>query len=128
MESTDKLCRCKKRPPLAPISAQPCRARDSRPIRILPGIQSPLAGAGPGDLDWVIVRENSEGEYSGHGGRAHKGLPEEVGTEASIFTRVGVTRIMRYAFRPCPVLRRIGPQHKGQTVPLCQGRRVILHL
>ncbi|MBZ9973922.1 MULTISPECIES: tartrate dehydrogenase [unclassified Mesorhizobium] len=70
-----------------------------RPTRILPGIVSPLAGVGPGDLDWVIVRENSEGEYSGHGGRAHRGLPEEVGTEVAIFTRVGVTRIMRYAFR-----------------------------
>ncbi|MDA0188122.1 MAG: tartrate dehydrogenase, partial [Proteobacteria bacterium] len=69
-----------------------------RPTRILPGIKAPLAGVGPGDLDWVIVRENSEGEYSGHGGRAHKGLPEEVATEVSIFTRVGVTRIMRYAF------------------------------
>ena len=69
-----------------------------RPTKILPGITSPLAGVGAGDLDWVIVRENSEGEYSGHGGRAHKGLPEEVGTEVSIFTRVGVTRIMRYAF------------------------------
>lgn len=70
-----------------------------RPTKILPGIQSPLADVGPGDLDWVIVRENSEGEYSGHGGRAHKGLPEEVGTEVAIFTRVGVTRIMRFAFR-----------------------------
>ncbi|WP_282602871.1 tartrate dehydrogenase [Paracoccus sp. PARArs4] len=69
-----------------------------RPTRILPGIHSPLENVGPGDLDWVIIRENSEGEYSGHGGRAHKGLPEEVGTEVSIFTRVGVTRIMRYAF------------------------------
>lgn len=70
-----------------------------RPTKILPGITSPLAGVGTGDLDWVIVRENSEGEYSGHGGRAHKGLPEEVGTEVAIFTRVGVTRIMRYAFK-----------------------------
>lgn len=70
-----------------------------RPTRILPGITSPLRHAGPGDLDWVIVRENSEGEYSGHGGRAHRGLPEEVGTEVAIFTRIGVTRIMRYAFR-----------------------------
>ncbi len=69
-----------------------------RPTRILPGITSPLRDVGPGDLDWVIVRENSEGEYSGHGGRAHKGLPEEVATEVSIFTRVGVTRIMRFAF------------------------------
>ncbi|MBO0132244.1 tartrate dehydrogenase [Agrobacterium burrii] len=70
-----------------------------RPTKILPGITSPLRNCNPGDLDWVIVRENSEGEYSGHGGRAHKGLPEEVGTEVAIFTRVGVTRIMRYAFK-----------------------------
>jgi len=69
-----------------------------RPTRIIPGVTSPLRDVGVGDLDWVIVRENSEGEYSGHGGRAHRGLPEEVGTEVSIFTRVGVTRIMRYAF------------------------------
>ena len=70
-----------------------------RPTRILPGISTPLAGKGPGDLDWVIVRENSEGEYAGHGGRAHRGLPEEVATETAIFTRAGVSRIMRYAFR-----------------------------
>ena len=70
-----------------------------RPTKLLPGIKTPLAGVEPGDLDWVIIRENSEGEYSGHGGRAHKGLPEEVATEVAIFTRVGVTRIMRYAFK-----------------------------
>ncbi|RUM24619.1 tartrate dehydrogenase [Rhizobium vallis] len=70
-----------------------------RPTRILPGIPTPLRDRGVGDLDWVIVRENSEGEYSGHGGRAHRGLPEEVATEVAIFTRVGVTRIMRFAFR-----------------------------
>ncbi|HCD63674.1 MAG TPA: tartrate dehydrogenase, partial [Alphaproteobacteria bacterium] len=69
-----------------------------RPTKIIKGIDSPLRKAGPGDLDWVIVRENSEGEYSGNGGRAHRGMPEEVGTEVAIFTRVGVTRIMRYAF------------------------------
>ncbi|MBO9425322.1 tartrate dehydrogenase [Labrenzia sp. R4_1] len=70
-----------------------------RPTKIIPGVTSPLRDVGVGDLDWVIVRENSEGEYSGNGGRAHRGLPEEVGTEVAIFTRVGVTRIMRYAFR-----------------------------
>lgn len=69
-----------------------------RPTRILPGIPSPLAGKEPGDLDWVIVRENSEGEYSGAGGRVHRGLPEEVATEVSVFTRTGVERVMRYAF------------------------------
>ena len=69
-----------------------------RPTRILPGVASPLRNVGPGDLDWVIVRENSEGEYAGHGGRAHRGFPEEVATEVAIFTRRGVERIMRYAF------------------------------
>jgi tartrate dehydrogenase/decarboxylase/D-malate dehydrogenase len=64
----------------------------------MPGINAPLADVGPGDLDWVIVRENSEGEYSGNGGRVHKGLPEEVATEVSVFTRVGVERIMRFSF------------------------------
>ncbi len=69
-----------------------------RPTRILPGIKSPLAGRGPADLDWVIIRENSEGEYAGNGGRVHRGLPEEVATETAVFTRVGVERIMRFAF------------------------------
>jgi tartrate dehydrogenase/decarboxylase/D-malate dehydrogenase len=69
-----------------------------RPTRILPGITSPLRGVAEGDLDWVIVRENSEGEYAGQGGRSHRGLPEEVATEVSIFTRAGVERIMRFAF------------------------------
>ena len=69
-----------------------------RPTRILPGITSPLRNVGVGDLDWLIIRENSEGEYAGHGGRAHRGLPEEVATETAIFTRTGVERIMRHAF------------------------------
>ena len=69
-----------------------------RPTRILPGIQGPLRNVEAKDLDWVIVRENSEGEYAGQGGRSHRGLPEEVATEVSIFTRAGVTRIMRFAF------------------------------
>ncbi|MBK1657047.1 tartrate dehydrogenase [Paracraurococcus ruber] len=69
-----------------------------RPTRVLPGLTSPLRAVAPGDIDWVIVRENSEGEYAGHGGRAHRGHPEEVATETAIFTRAGVTRIMRTAF------------------------------
>jgi len=69
-----------------------------RPARVLPGVESPLRLRNTSDIDWVIIRENSEGEYSGHGGRAHRGLPEEVATEVSIFTRAGVTRIHRYAF------------------------------
>ena len=67
-----------------------------RPSRVLPGVTSPLAGGK--DIDWVIIRENSEGEYSGSGGRVHTGLPEEVATETSVFTRRGVERIHRFAF------------------------------
>ena len=70
-----------------------------RPTRILPGITCPLRHVSGPELDWVIVRENSEGEYSGVGGRAHKGLPIEVATDVSIMTRAGVQRIMRYAFK-----------------------------
>ena len=69
-----------------------------RPTRVLPGIDPPLKLKSPTDIDWVIVRENSEGEYAGHGGRAHRGHAEEVGTETAIFTRAGVTRIMRFSF------------------------------
>jgi tartrate dehydrogenase/decarboxylase / D-malate dehydrogenase len=69
-----------------------------RPTRILPGIVSPLRNVSGPELDWVIVRENSEGEYAGVGGRVHRGLPEEVATEVSVFTRAGVVRIMRFAF------------------------------
>ncbi|MDB5510805.1 MAG: tartrate dehydrogenase [Enterovirga sp.] len=70
-----------------------------RPTRILPGITSPLRGVTGPELDWVIVRENSEGEYAGVGGRVHRGLPEEVATDVSVMTRAGVARIMRFAFR-----------------------------
>jgi tartrate dehydrogenase/decarboxylase/D-malate dehydrogenase len=69
-----------------------------RPTRILPGITSPLRHVSGPELDWVIVRENSEGEYAGVGGRVHKGLPEEVATDVAMFTRPGVARIVRFAF------------------------------
>ena len=70
-----------------------------RPTRILPGIDGPLKRCKPEDLNWVIVRENSEGEYAGVGGRAHQGQPIEVATDLSVMTRAGVERIMRYAFK-----------------------------
>jgi tartrate dehydrogenase/decarboxylase / D-malate dehydrogenase len=70
-----------------------------RPTRILPGIDAPLKRCKMEDLNWVIVRENSEGEYAGVGGRAHQGHPIEVATDVSMMTRVGVERILRYAFK-----------------------------
>jgi tartrate dehydrogenase/decarboxylase/D-malate dehydrogenase len=70
-----------------------------RPTRILPGIDAPLKRCGATDLNWVIVRENTEGEYSGAGGRVHQGFPIEVATDLSVMTRAGAERIQRYAFR-----------------------------
>src|SRR5690348_13265224 len=69
-----------------------------RPIHLLPGIQGPLRDKGPDDIDLVVIRENTEGEYSGHGGRSHQGRLQEVATQTSVFTRVGVERVIRYAF------------------------------
>ncbi|KAH9827357.1 putative tartrate dehydrogenase/decarboxylase TtuC [Teratosphaeria destructans] len=70
-----------------------------RPTRILAGTESPLRNAKTGDLDWVMIRENSEGEYAGQGGRTHRGQPWETSTEVAIFTRHGVERLMRFAFQ-----------------------------
>jgi tartrate dehydrogenase/decarboxylase / D-malate dehydrogenase len=70
-----------------------------RPTRVLPGIESPLKRLGPDDLNWIIVRENSEGEYAGVGGRVHQGHPIEAATDVSMMTRAGVERVMRFAFR-----------------------------
>ncbi len=69
-----------------------------RPVRLLDGLQSPLAGRGPQDIDFVCVRENTEGEYSGVGGRAQAGTPMEVAIQSGVFTRLGVERIIVYAF------------------------------
>ena len=90
-----------------------------RPVRILPGITSPLRDATAENLDWVIVRENSEGEYAGNGGRAHRGLPLEVATETSVFTREGVMRIMRFAFE----LARSRPRKRLTVVTKSNAQR-----
>jgi tartrate dehydrogenase/decarboxylase/D-malate dehydrogenase len=69
-----------------------------RPMRLLPGVSGPLAGREPSSIDMVCVRENSEGEYAGFGGRLFAGTPHEVAEQTGIFTRRGVERIARYAF------------------------------
>ncbi|HKX07028.1 MAG TPA: tartrate dehydrogenase [Stellaceae bacterium] len=90
-----------------------------RPTRLLPGITGPLRNATAANLDWVIVRENSEGEYAGNGGRVHRGLPEEVATETAVFTRAGVERIMRFAFG----LARSRPRKKLTVVTKSNAQR-----
>ncbi|MBM3510650.1 MAG: tartrate dehydrogenase [Alphaproteobacteria bacterium] len=69
-----------------------------RPVRLLPGLKSPLAGRGPADIDFMIVRENTEGEYSEIGGRLNAGTEREVAIQEAVFTRVGVDRVQRFAF------------------------------
>jgi len=69
-----------------------------RPVKLLPGVRSPLAGRGPQDIDFIVVRENNEGEYSSMGGRIYSDTPHEVVTQLNLFTRRGTERIIRYAF------------------------------
>jgi len=69
-----------------------------RPVRLLRGIESPLGGAEPGDVDLVVVRENVEGEYSQVGGRLYPGTPHELAVQEAVFTRRGIERVARYAF------------------------------
>ncbi|WP_411122607.1 tartrate dehydrogenase [Streptomyces sp. x-19] len=69
-----------------------------RPIRVFRGVDSPVRGALPGEVDLVVVRENTEGEYSEIGGRLNRGLPEELAVQEAVFTRTGVTRVVDYAF------------------------------
>ena len=83
---------------LIPIRRQMQQYVNVRPVRLLPGIQSPLANRKPEDIDFVVVRENSEGEYSQIGGRLYEGSDLEMVVQETVFTRRGVDRIMRYAF------------------------------
>src|SRR5947209_4675168 len=69
-----------------------------RPVRLLPGAPTPLAGKGPEDIDLVVIRENTEGTYAGEGGFLRKGTPQEIATQGSVNSRLGVERCLRYAF------------------------------
>ncbi len=69
-----------------------------RPIKLYPGVETPIKGKGPDEIDFVVVRENTEGLYAGVGGSLRKGTPDEVSTQEAIYTRMGVERCIRYAF------------------------------
>jgi len=83
---------------LIPIRRQFQQYANLRPVRLMPGIRSPLAGRTADDIDFLVVRENTEGEYSSTGGRRHEGTEQEEAVQESVFTRRGVDRILRYAF------------------------------
>jgi tartrate dehydrogenase/decarboxylase/D-malate dehydrogenase len=83
---------------LIPIRRQFQQYINLRPVRLMPGLRSPLADRLPGDIDFYVVRENNEGEYSSVGGRMFEGTEEEVVIQETIFTRKGVDRVLRFAF------------------------------
>src|SRR5258708_21836155 len=98
-----------------------------RPVRLLAGVQSPLRDRAPGDIDFYVVRENNEGEYSEIGGRLYVGSEYEIAMQEAVFTRRGCDRVMRYAFE----LARTRKQHVTSatksngiipTMPSCDGR------
>jgi tartrate dehydrogenase/decarboxylase/D-malate dehydrogenase len=83
---------------LIPIRRQFQQYINLRPVRLFEGMQCPLAGKKPGDIDFYVVRENCEGEYSNIGGRLYEGTEDEMAMQQSIFTRKGTDRVLRYAF------------------------------
>ncbi|HVM40079.1 MAG TPA: 3-isopropylmalate dehydrogenase [Acidimicrobiia bacterium] len=89
-----------------------------RPVKLLPGAPTPLAGKGPGDIDMVVVRENTEGAYVGEGGVLRKGTPNEVATQGSVNTRTGVERCVRYAFN-------VAGRRQRRHVTLCHKTNVL---
>ena len=83
---------------LIPIRRQFHQYINLRPVRLMPGVPSPLANREPGDIDFYVVRENNEGEYSSIGGRIYEGTEQEFAVQETAFTRKGVDRVLRYAF------------------------------
>lgn len=102
---------------LIPIRRQMRQYVNLRPVKLLPGVASPLAGRGPEDIDFIVVRENNEGEYSEIGGRLYTGTEEELVVQEAIFTKKGVDRVLRYAFE----LARSRPRRKLTSATKSNG-------
>lgn len=92
-----------------------------RPVKLYPGVQTPIKDKGPDEVDFVVIRENTEGLYAGAGGFLKKGTPDEVATQESINTRKGVERCLRYAFEFCR------QRAKGKKLTLCGKTNVLTY-
>ncbi|MBW2058325.1 MAG: 3-isopropylmalate dehydrogenase [Deltaproteobacteria bacterium] len=92
-----------------------------RPVKLYPGVDTPLKDKGPEDIDFVVVRENTEGLYTGSGGFLRKGTPDEVALQESVNTRKGVERCLRYAFEYCR------QRNKGKRLTLCGKTNVLTY-
>ncbi|MCF8146823.1 MAG: tartrate dehydrogenase [Deltaproteobacteria bacterium] len=105
---------------LIPIRREMAQYINLRPVRMLKGMVSPLRDRGPEDIDFVVVRENNEGEYSEIGGRLYKGTEAEMAVQESVFTRRGVDRVLRYAFE-------LAAQRKARHVTSATKSNGIIH-
>jgi len=92
-----------------------------RPIKLYPGVETPIKNKGPEDIDFVVVRENTEGLYAGSGGILRRGTPHEVAIQESISTRMGVERCIRYAFETCKT------RNGAKKVTLCGKTNVLTY-
>ncbi|MCJ7685385.1 MAG: 3-isopropylmalate dehydrogenase [Desulfobacteraceae bacterium] len=92
-----------------------------RPVELFPGVDTPLKGKGPGDIDFVVVRENSEGMYAGGGGFFKKETPDEIAIQESVNTRKGVERCIRYAYEYCK------KRNKKRHLTLCAKTNVLIY-
>ncbi len=92
-----------------------------RPIKLYPGVETPLKGKGPEDIDFVVVRENTEGFYAGMGGQLKAGTPDEVAIQTGVYTRKGTERIIRYAFE---LARK---RDEGKTLTCVDKANVLTH-
>ncbi len=92
-----------------------------RPVKLYPGVETPLKDKGPADIDYVVVRENTEGLYAGAGGTLKKGTPDEVAVQESINTRKGVERCLRYAFEYCQ------RRNRAKKLTLCGKTNVLTY-
>ena len=93
-----------------------------RPIKLYPGVETPIKGKGPDDIDFVVVRENSGGLYTGTGGVSRKGTPQEVAIQSMVYTRHAVDRCLRYSFEYAR------KRNKGQTLTLCGKTNVLTYV
>jgi len=105
---------------LIPIRRELEQYINLRPVRMLKGMVSPLRGRGPADIDFVVVRENNEGEYSEIGGRLYRGTEAEMAVQESVFTRRGVDRVLRYAFE-------LAERHEAKHVTSATKSNGIIH-
>ena len=92
-----------------------------RPVILYPGVETPLKNKGPEDIDFVVIRENTEGLYAGGGGFLRKGTPDEVAVQESVNTRKGVERCIRYAFEFCR------KRNKKKKLTLCGKTNVLTY-